>query len=152
MGTTDSRAWFGSEALAVLIPGDGRWRGMGPSRNFFDKFWVWRRGYSPKAEPVPALTLAGVKLDAGDQPQRMQVDEATNAFGPGWTSMLTGMEFPSAGCWQVTAKYVYIGIIQELTFVLDVHEFSDSGRSAPSGSGTAPAAAGYADPGASGRR
>ena len=118
--SSTTHAWYGSEALAVKIPVDGRWKGMGPSRNFFDKFWVWRRGYSPKAEPVPALTFAGVKLHDGDQPQRMQVEEATNAFGPGWTSMLTGLEFPSAGCWQVSAKYVYAGITHDLTFIVDV--------------------------------
>jgi hypothetical protein len=120
MEASTTHAWYGSEALAVRIPVDGRWKGMGPSRNFFDKFWVWRRGYSPKAEPVPALTLGGMKLNVGDHPPRMQIDEATNAFGPGWSSMLTGMEFPSAGCWQVTAKYVYAGITHDLTFVVDV--------------------------------
>jgi len=61
-----------------------------------------------------------VKLDDGAKRQRMQIDGATNAFGPGWSQMLAGMEFPNAGCWQVTAKYSYVGITQELTFVLDV--------------------------------
>ena len=93
---------------------------MGPSRNFGDKFWVWRRGFDANAEPKPALTFAGVKLDDGDKPQRMQIDQATSAFGPRWSSMLVGMEFPSAGCWQVTAKYVYAGITHDLTFVVDV--------------------------------
>ena len=111
-------AWFGSEALAVRIPKDGHWKGMGPANNFRDKFWVWRRGYDAKTESRPALTFAGVKL--GDKPERMQIDEATNAFGPGWSLMLTGMEFPSAGCWQVTVRYQYAGITQELTFVVDV--------------------------------
>ena len=115
-----SFAWFGSEALAVRLPADGRWKGMGPSRNFADKFWVWRRGYDPRSENRPALTFAGVKLNAGDPPERMHIDEATNAFGPGWSRMLAGMEFPSAGCWQVTANYRYAGITQELTFVVDV--------------------------------
>ena len=115
-----SFAWYGSEALAVRLPADGRWKGMGPARNFGDKFWIWRRGYDAKTEPRPALTFAGVKLDAGDKPERMQIDEATNAFGPGWSQMLTGMEFPSAGCWQVTATYAYAGITHDLTFVVDV--------------------------------
>jgi hypothetical protein len=122
MEKSSSRAWYGSESLAVLIPVDGRWKGMGPGQKFFDKFWVWRRGYSPKAELEPALTFAGVKLNHGDNPQRMQLDGATNAFGPGWSSMLAGMEFPSAGCWQVTAHYVFEGIKQDLTFVVDVVE------------------------------
>jgi hypothetical protein len=119
-GSNSSHAWYGSEVLAVLIPKDGRWKGMGPSHHFFDKLWVWRRGYSPRVELNPALTLAGIKLNDGNNPQRMHVDEATNAFGPGWASMLTGMEFPSAGCWEVTANYVFEGITHRLTFVVDV--------------------------------
>jgi hypothetical protein len=115
-----THAWFGSEALAVLIPKDGRWKGMGPSRKFGDKFWVWRRGYEAKSEIQPALTFTGVKLGGGVEPERMQIDKATSAFGPGWNSMLVGMQFPSAGCWQVTARYVYAGITHDLTFVLDV--------------------------------
>jgi hypothetical protein len=115
-----SFAWYGSEALAIRLPADGRWKGMGPSHNFRDKFWIWRRGYEAKSELQPALTFAGVKLDDGDTPERMKIDQATNAFGPGWSEMLVGMEFPSAGCWQVTAKYVYAGITYDLTFVVDV--------------------------------
>src|SRR4051812_2492753 len=85
-----THAWFGSESLAVLIPRDGRWKGMGPNRNFFDKFWVWRRGYEATTEVRPALSFTGVKLNDGDQPQRMHIDQdqATNAYGPGWSSML----------------------------------------------------------------
>jgi hypothetical protein len=114
------RAWYGSEALAVWLPADGRWKGMGPSHRFRDKFWIWRRGYDAESEPRPAMTLAGVKLDGGGTPERLQINRVTNAFGPGWSQMLTMMEFPSAGCWQVTAKYVYEGITQDLTFVVDV--------------------------------
>jgi hypothetical protein len=112
--------WFGSEALAVLLPADGRWRGMGPSHKFRNKFWIWRRGYEATAEPKPALTFRGTKLMDGDKPERIQIDRATNAFGEGWSQMLTLMEFPSAGCWKVTAKYVHVDITQELTFVVDV--------------------------------
>jgi hypothetical protein len=119
-GTSTERRWYGSDALAVLVPADGRWKGMGPSRNWGDKFWVWRRGYDAKQEPKPALTFTGVKLDDGQTPARMKIEKATNAFGDGWNSMLAPMSFPSAGCWQVTATYVYLGIAQDLTFVLDV--------------------------------
>jgi len=119
-GSSNSFAWFGSEALAVRLPADGRWQGMGRARNYFDKFWVWRRGYDAKTENRPDLTFTGVKLNSGDNPERMNIEGATNAFGDGWSQMLVGMEFPSAGCWQVTAKYVHAGITQELTFVVEV--------------------------------
>jgi hypothetical protein len=47
---------------------------MGPSRNFSDKFWIWRRGYEARLEPKPALTFAGVKLGGADISERMQID------------------------------------------------------------------------------
>jgi hypothetical protein len=113
------QAWYGSDRLAVLLPTDGRWRGMGAKHKFRDKFWIWRRGYEPGAEARPDLTLSGVKLH-GDAPQRLENRSATNAYGDGWSSMLTLLEFPSAGCWQVTATYVHAGIREELTFIVHV--------------------------------
>ena len=115
----NSYAWYGSEALAVRLRSDGVWRGMGPEHHYRDKLWFWRRGYSPREEPAPRLTIDGLKL--GDaKPDRLHIAEATNAFGPGWARMLTGMEFPSPGCWQVAVTYEYLGIRQNLTFVVGV--------------------------------
>ena len=115
------RAWYGSEQLAVLLPTDGRWRGMGSKHNFRDKFWVWRRGYDPGDEAKPDLSFIGVKL-YGNAPERMENHSATNAYGDTWSSMLALLEFPNAGCWQVTATYVHVGIRQDLTFTVDVVE------------------------------
>jgi hypothetical protein len=112
-------AWYGSEALAVLLPAQGRWKGMGPARNFRDKFWIWRRGYDATGEERPALTITGVKLHDGEQTEHLKIDNATNAFVGGW-KMLTMLEFPDAGCWQVTVTYVYVGITHELEFIIDV--------------------------------
>ncbi len=94
---------------------------MGSKRNYRDKFWIWRRGYDATSEPRPALTFTGMKLGDADKPQLMKIDRATNAmFGPGRDQMLVGMEFPSAGCWRVTANYRYAGITQDLTFIVEV--------------------------------
>jgi hypothetical protein len=114
-------AWYGSERLAVSLPSNGRWRGMGPKHNFRNKFWVWRRGYEPVGEAKPDLSFTGVKL-FGNAPERMENRTATNAYGGGWSSMLALLEFPNAGCWQVTATYVHAGIREELTFTVDVVE------------------------------
>ena len=119
MDTGSTYGWYGSEALAVMLPANGRWKGMGPEHNFRDKFWIWRRGYDPGAEPKPDLTISGVKLDS-DTAETLKIDNATNAFGGGWTSMLVGMEYPSAGCWRVTVTYVLVGITHELEFTVDV--------------------------------
>jgi hypothetical protein len=117
---SDSFAWYGSEALAVRIPSDGRWRGMGSDRHYRDKFWIWRRGYDAKSEPRPDLFFAGMKLNDGEKPERFRIDGTTGAYGLGWSQMLVGMQFPSGGCWQVTANYTFAGITQNLTFVVEV--------------------------------
>jgi hypothetical protein len=93
---------------------------MGPDHHYRDKLWFWRQGYKASAETVPALTLDAIKLGGAGKPERVHNGHATNAFGPGWSKMLTGMEFPSPGCWQVNARYLLDGIAHELTFVVSV--------------------------------
>jgi hypothetical protein len=114
--------WYGSDALAVLLRSDGKWTSTRPDRNYGDKLWFWRRGYDAWTEIRPDLVLAGVKLDGGDAAQRVHINNATNATteSRSWSRMLVGMEFPSAGCWQITAIYKYIEITHDLTFVVEV--------------------------------
>ena len=112
--------WYGSEALAVQLPPHGQWRGMGPAHRYRDKTWFWRRGYDASSESRPDLTVAGVKVGDDGAPQPLHVGRATNAMGESWQQMLVMVEFPSAGCWQVTATYTYAGITQDLTFVVNV--------------------------------
>ena len=100
-----SRFWYGSEALAVLLPRSGMWRGMGPDHRYRNKLFWWRQGYDGAAEPRPALVLTGRRLD-GEAPPAI-VSRATNAhhadFG-GW-AMLVMVELPSSGCWEITGEY-----------------------------------------------
>ena len=115
-----SGQWYGSEALAVKLPANGRWRGMGANHRYRDKTWFWRRGYRAGDEPRPALTLSGVRISEDDAPQDLVAGRATNAMGEGWQQMLALVEFPNAGCWRVTATYTHAGIAQELVFVVEV--------------------------------
>lgn len=113
-------AWVGSPRLAAKIPINGHWTGMGPDRNYFDKWWWWRDGYRATEEPDPELVVTATRLDQSGLP--VVIDNATNAFGPadesgpGWNAMLVGMEFPTPGCWEVVGKYRD----QELRFVFEV--------------------------------
>jgi hypothetical protein len=119
----DGMGWYGSESLAVLIRSDGKWTSTRPDRNYGDKLWLWRRGFDARAETQPDLVIEGVRLDRADATQRVHVNNATNAMGQDWHRMLVGMELPSAGCWEFTARYKNVGIVHELTFVLAVgHE------------------------------
>jgi hypothetical protein len=116
--STASRFWYGDEKLAVLLKAGGRWRGMGPDRSYRDKLFWWRQGYDGTAEPTPKLIVTGRRLD-GDAPA-LAIPGSTGANHPdfgGW-AMLVGVEFPVAGCWQVTGEYG----AHKLTFVVDVRE------------------------------
>jgi hypothetical protein len=99
------KAWYGSEELAVLVPKNGRWVGMGPANNYFDKFWLWRRGYDAGTEPRPDLLLVATRH--GDPNSKFETGGGTNALNPfGFgDAMLMGVEFPSPGCWRVRVTY-----------------------------------------------
>jgi hypothetical protein len=89
---------------------------MGPNHNYRDKLFWWRDGYSGVVEARPALTVSARRLDGHAPPVR--IPRATNAhhkdFG-GW-AMLVMVEFPTAGCWEVTGQYKE----ETLSFVVQV--------------------------------
>ncbi len=104
-----SDRWYGSEALAVILRPDGIWGGLS------DKLFWWSQGFTPGLESN--LKVTGKRLDAASPPAN--ISDATNAKAEslgGW-AMLVGVEFPSAGCWQITGSYLG----QELSFVVEVH-------------------------------
>jgi hypothetical protein len=106
--------WYGSESLAVILPKDGIWRGMGPRHNFRDKLFWWSLGFEPGLESNMEVTATS--LD--DPAAKADISRTTNAHAPslgGWT-MLVLVEFPSPGCWQITGRYSG----QTLSFVVDV--------------------------------
>ena len=96
-------AWHGSEELAVYMSRDGSWYGMGPDRNYADKFWWWQKGYDAKTEPKPNLVVTAKRLDL--PADLLTVDDTTSGYGDRWNAMLIGMNFPSAGCWEVSGHY-----------------------------------------------
>lgn len=109
-----SESWYGSETLAVQLPPNGIWRGMGPAHRYRDKLFWWSYGIRPGSET--GLTVQGRRLD-GEAPPA-DVSRATNARWPssgGWT-MLVAVEFASAGCWEITGEYLG----QKLSFIVSV--------------------------------
>ncbi len=106
--------WVGNPTLAAMVPDDGNWTGMGPDRSFSDKWWWSREGCRAHEEPEPELVVTATRL--GSPANSVRISHATNAFGPDWDLMLVGMEFPSAGCWEVVGSYHG----HELRFVFDV--------------------------------
>jgi hypothetical protein len=109
-----SENWYGSETLAVQLPPNGIWRGMGSANRYRDKLFWWSYNIQPGAET--GLTVQGRRLDSDAPPA--DVSRTTNARWPGsggWT-MLVAVEFPSSGCWEITGEYLG----QKLAFIVSV--------------------------------
>lgn len=108
--------WFGSDRIWTALPVTGTWRLGHYTPNdpsFRQKLQFWRQGYDPHADPRPNLTVTGKRLDSPAAP--LQSDGKGNGS---WTErdsfIMTGINFPTAGCWQVTGRYED----DELTFVV----------------------------------
>jgi hypothetical protein len=111
------RFWFGTDRLWTALPATGAWIGLGhytPSDpTFRQKMLFWRQGLDAHATPVAKLTVSGRRTDSLAPP--LQTD------GPGtpsWTAhdqfFVTGINFPTTGCWEITARYEDV----KLTFIV----------------------------------
>jgi hypothetical protein len=100
--------WFGTDRLWTLLPNDGSWSHLShytpDDPSFRQKLFFWSQGYDPKAEPRPNLRVTGQRLDSAAP--ALQTDSQANG---GWTEddqfIVTGLNFPSTGCWKITARY-----------------------------------------------
>jgi hypothetical protein len=103
VGSTRASNWYGNDALWVVLPPNGPWRG--------GKFGWWRA--------LPGqLTVQGRRLDGPAPPLEAHVPKGYGDIG----FQASGLTFPREGCWEV------IGTVAEkqLTFVVDV-EFEPAG-------------------------
>jgi hypothetical protein len=98
--------WYGTDDLWTTLRVDGTWHGLPRNANGFRQkvFW-WHPGFDGRIERTPELTVTGRRLDAAGS--FVRPPPATNAesadFG-GWT-ILTGIDVPTAGCWELTGSY-----------------------------------------------
>jgi len=97
--------WFGSEHLWTALHNDGVWSGLPKtSDGFTQKIMWWSDLYDLPNEPEPALVVTGRRLD-GESPD-LRFYGATNAMADDiGEAMLTGVEFPTLGCWEVRGEY-----------------------------------------------
>lgn len=108
-----SANWYGSEALAVQLPQTGTWPTTAPGALISVKLFWWSAGFRPGMESnlnVTIRELSGAEVTA-------EVSKPTNAHAAslgGWT-MLTGIDFPQPGCWEITGEYLG----QSLSFVVE---------------------------------
>jgi len=106
--------WFGTEHLWTALQNNGVWEGLPyTEQGYTQKIMWWSSLYVLKDELQPALVVLGKRLDADAPPLKSY--GATNASAKDiGDAMLTGVDFPTEGCWEVTGQYKKTG----LTFVV----------------------------------
>jgi hypothetical protein len=106
--------WFGTEHLWTALDTNGVWEGLPKNPDgYTQKIMWWSSLFSLRDELEPALVVFGRRLDA--EAPALKFYGATNAMADDiGEAMLTGVNFPTEGCWEVTGQYKKTG----LTFVV----------------------------------
>jgi hypothetical protein len=117
--TSSGMFWYGGEQLWTLLGSNSTWS-QGPldgCHGFCTKLTYWARNFDWRKEPEPKLMVTGWRLDH-ESPMVVGA-QAYPVFvrGPMPAAMMTSVDIPTSGCWEITAKYRG----QELSFVREVH-------------------------------
>jgi len=109
--------WYGTEGLWTMLRVDGTWQRLPHNANGFRQkvFW-WHPGFDGRTEQKPELTVMGRRLNGEGSFTRLPpATNASNAGFGGWT-ILTGIDVPTTGCWELTGSYRG----NTLTFVVSI--------------------------------
>jgi hypothetical protein len=109
--------WYGTESLWTLLSVQGTWHirnnVLEGKHSFRTKLTYWRRGFDWQRELEPELIVIAKRLDREAPPVAA---DAAHGVNVGTSAMMTGIDIPSAGCWELTAQYGG----QRLSFVVSV--------------------------------
>lgn len=97
--------WYGTARLFTMVNRDPKPLGPWVAANgpFPDKTFWWSADWVPRDELEPDITVTGRRLDGfGTFTYGHPGTNATADFG---TAMLVGVDYPSVGCWEITARY-----------------------------------------------
>lgn len=110
----ESEFWYGTNNLWTALPTDGIWSSLPNNpEGYTQKIFWWSDLYILKDELEPTLAVTGHRLDAEAPPLKTYGGTNASASDIG-DAMLTGVDFPTLGCWEITGKYKK----SELTFVV----------------------------------
>ncbi len=97
--------WYGSAQLWTMLGNGGEvwagWVRAKPPVLPQKTFW-WSADWNPADEPQPTIIVTGRRLDG---PGSFTFGPGTNASADFGTAMLVGIDIPSYGCWELTARY-----------------------------------------------
>ena len=110
----ESENWYGSEALAVMLPAEGRWATTKKDASIAVKLFWWSSGFKPGMEENLTVKIRNLSGGENDAVANRPTNAHAESLG-GWT-MLTGIDFRTPGCWEISGEYLG----QTLTFVVQV--------------------------------
>ncbi|MDH3747703.1 MAG: hypothetical protein OER97_05810 [Gammaproteobacteria bacterium] len=116
----EENIWYGSEALATVVPKDGIWPITADRALIAVKSFWWSPGYEPGMESNFTVTVENL-FDSSKVAHVSRVTNAGEMDGDKWY-MLVGIDIPHVGCWRVTGSYLG----QELTFVVKSIDFEST--------------------------
>ena len=105
LSISSGQFWFGTGTLWTSLPESGEWNGLPHTRDGYSQktFW-WSEGYSALDEPNPELKVSGKRLDSPTVV--LKTSPAAHAIASDiGSAMLSGVVFPSTGCWEITGQY-----------------------------------------------
>jgi len=107
--------WYGTESLWTLLGVHGVCH-VDKDGRYGTKLTYWQRGFDWRKERPPKLVINARRLDH-DAPV-IVIDHANAVFvtGSAPAAMMTAIDIPTPGCWEITAKYKD----QKLSFVVSL--------------------------------
>lgn len=97
--------WYGGNDLWTSLQPNGRWYALPhDEKGYGQKVFFWREGFDMTKENQPQITISGRRLD-GDAPTFEETGGTNGYHGDMGQFMLTGVTIPTAGCWELTARY-----------------------------------------------
>jgi hypothetical protein len=100
---SDPMFWYGSDALYVFLSSDGRWRGITSPTGTRNKSFWYRKDPEWLEEFPYQLKITAKRIDADGS--MITFPRVNNAIMGKEVAMLTMLELPERGCWQVTGNY-----------------------------------------------
>ena len=103
----DHAAWYGTADLWTMLDLQGEvWWALpqGP-KGFTQKTFWWSHRFDGQSELEPEISVSGGHLD-GAGSSFVAGPPGTNATADFGSSMLVGVEVPTAGCWSIKAVYL----------------------------------------------
>ena len=98
--------WYGTNEMWTGLRSSGIWESLPKSDDGYrNKIALWSESYGQTMEQQPEITLSARQLD-GDAVVEPHV-HGNNAYHPDYEHfMMTGIELPTLGCWEITAEYL----------------------------------------------